>query len=47
MGIAQVGEDVSATFGAGFEAYAVGDTPRLTRLAAMLTRDRDSAHDLV
>lgn len=38
---------MSSTFGAGFEAYAVGDTPRLTRLAALLTRDRDSAHDLV
>lgn len=36
-----------SSFGEGFEEYAAGDMARLTRLASMLTRDRDSAHDLV
>ncbi len=36
-----------SSFGEGFEAYAVSDMPRLTRLAAMLTGDRLSARDLV
>ncbi len=47
MGVAQVGDTVEASLGEGFEEYAVGDMPRLTRLASLLTRDRDSAHDLV
>ncbi len=38
---------MEASFGEGFEEYAVGDMARLTRLASMLTRDRDSTHDLV
>lgn len=36
-----------ASFGEGFEAYAAADMARLTRLAAMLTPDRESARDLV
>lgn len=47
MTVAQVGEPVRSSFGEGFEAYAVGDMARLTRLASMLTRDRESARDLV
>jgi len=45
--VAEVGDTVEASFGEGFEEYAVGDMARLTRLASMLTRDRESAHDLV
>jgi RNA polymerase sigma-70 factor (sigma-E family) len=36
-----------SSFGEGFEAYAVADMARLTRLASMLTRDAESARDLV
>lgn len=38
---------VRSDFGEGFEEYAAGDMARLTRLAAMLTRDHHAAHDLV
>jgi len=34
---------VEASFGEGFEEYAVGDMARLTRLASMLTRDSDGS----
>jgi RNA polymerase sigma-70 factor (sigma-E family) len=36
-----------SSFGEGFEAYAVADMTRLTRLASMLMRDAESARDLV
>ncbi len=36
-----------SSFGEGFEAYAAADMARLTRLASMLVRDRESARDLV
>lgn len=36
-----------SSFGEGFEAYAVSDMARLTRLASMLTGNRESARDLV
>lgn len=47
MKVAEVGDTVRSNFGEGFETYAVGDMARLTRLASMLTRDRESARDLV
>jgi RNA polymerase sigma-70 factor (sigma-E family) len=45
--IAEVAVPVRSSFGDGFEAYAVADMPRLTRLASMLTRNADAARDLV
>jgi RNA polymerase sigma-70 factor (sigma-E family) len=47
MRVAEVDETVRSSFGKGFEAYAVGDMARLTRLASMLVKDRDKARDLV
>lgn len=38
---------MEVSFGEGFEDYAIGDMARLTRLASMLTPDREAAHDLV